>query len=284
MGEPTASRERAWVLHPDFPADLYREAAPYYAQYRVPYPGELLDDVRARAQITGAGRLLDLACGTGEVALALATDFRQVWAVDQEPEMVALGRAKAQRSGATNLLWRVGRAEEVAAPPHSFELITIGAAFHRLDRPLIARRALEWLPPGRCLALLGSNSVWTGQEVWQALAAAVMEKWIGDARRGGHGEPDQPRQTHAEVLQAAGFEDLAEYHFPTAHVWTVDTLLGYLHSTAVASPSVLGARREPFAADVRRALLTYDARGQYHETMDFYYILARRPPVERRGA
>jgi hypothetical protein len=42
------------------------------------------------------------------------------------------------------------------------------------------------------------------------------------------------------VLQSAGFDDIAEYHFPTPYVWTVDTLLGYLHSTAVASPSVLG--------------------------------------------
>jgi hypothetical protein len=39
---------------------------------------------------------------------------------------------------------------------------------------------------------------------------------------------------------------------------------------------------EQFAADVRHTLLTYDASGQYQETMEFYYILARRPRVESR--
>jgi hypothetical protein len=39
---------------------------------------------------------------------------------------------------------------------------------------------------------------------------------------------------------------------------------------------------EQLAADVRRTVLTYDASGQYQETMEFYCILARRPCVESR--
>ena len=41
---------------------------------------------------------------------------------------------------------RAGRG--VDASPESFELITIGEAFHRLDQRLIAERAMEWLAPG----------------------------------------------------------------------------------------------------------------------------------------
>ena len=44
---------------------------------------------------SGRGRLLDLACGTGQLAFALRSPFAEVWAVDQEPDMVAVVRSKA---------------------------------------------------------------------------------------------------------------------------------------------------------------------------------------------
>jgi SAM-dependent methyltransferase len=155
MSRHVPSGAPAWLPTPDYPAEAFAGTARYYARYRVPYPQVLLDDLRARAALTGAGRLLDLACGPGRVALPLAPFFREVWAVDREPEMVEVGREEAGRRGTTNVRWLVGRAEELEAPPGACELTTIGEAFHRLDRWLIARRALAWLAPGRCLATLG---------------------------------------------------------------------------------------------------------------------------------
>ena len=134
---------------------LFSGTAEDYARYRPAYPHEMLDDLRRRAGVAGDGRLLDLACGPGRVALPLARHFGVVWAIDQEPEMIEVARARAERQGLTNIRWMVGRAEEVEAAPGSFELITIGEAFHRLDQQLIAerpwnglRRAAAWRPWG----------------------------------------------------------------------------------------------------------------------------------------
>lgn len=279
MREPAPDGRPAWPAVPDYLPDLFTGTAWYYARYRVPYPQELIDDLRMRAELTGEGRLLDLACGTGEVALSMHTFFREVWAVDQEQEMVEVGRRKAEQCRATNVLWMVGRAEEVEAPPTSFELITIGSAFHRLDRRLIAECALRWLPPGRCIVELGSNAAWKGKEEWQHVAAEVIAKWIdkpSSARRRTH----RPYQCHEEILEAVGFEDVENHRFPTPYVWTLDSFVGYLCSTSKASKAVLGDHAEEFEADLRRALLDYDSRGQYPETIDFYYILGRRPSPE----
>ncbi len=46
----------------------------------------------------------------------------------------------------------------------------------------------------------------------------------------------------------------------------------------------MGVAAEEFELDLRRRLLAYDARGQYPETMAFYYILARRPSPEAECA
>lgn len=282
MGDqPAAGSAPAWPLTPNFPADLFQGMARFYAQYRPPYPQELLDDLRTRAGVSGDGRLLDLACGTGELALSLHSHFREVWAVDLEPEMVDVGREKAERCGTTNVRWMVGRAEDVDAELNSFELITAGNAFHRLDRRLVAQRAGGWVAPGRCLAVVGSSSVWSGTAEWQAIAVEVIHQWTDHEGRLGQPVPaqasDQPRQTHEEVLRDAGFDEVAEYRFPTPHSWTLDSFIGYLRSTSVSSKITREGSTEAFEAELRQRLLCYDPGGQYPETIDFYYVLARRP-------
>ena len=79
------------------------------------------------------------------------------------------------------------------------------------------------------------------------------------------------------MLEGSGFVDVQQHHFATPYVWTLDSFIGYLYSTSVASKAVLGDRTERFEDDIRQTLLEHDASGRYPETMDFFYILARRP-------
>jgi SAM-dependent methyltransferase len=62
---------------PRFRSDLYRGTARFYDEFRPAYPDPLFDDLRRRARITGAGRLLDLACGTGQITFGLCSDFAE---------------------------------------------------------------------------------------------------------------------------------------------------------------------------------------------------------------
>ena len=266
----------------EMPPKLFAGTAESYARYRAPYPRELLDDLRHRAGVTGEGRLLDLACGPGRVALPLATCFSEVWAVDQEPEMIEVGRAQAEQQGLSNIRWLVGRAEDVEASPGSFELITIGEAFHRLDQRLIAERATAWLAPGGGLATLGCFSLMQGQDSWHETLRAVIRPWTDHgATAQPAGTPLSPRPRGADherqVLTAHGFEHVGTHDFRHPYVWTLDSILGNLHSTSKFSRRLLGDKTERFDADVRRALLAYDASGRYPETLRFGYSLFRTP-------
>src|SRR5580692_1635024 len=129
-------------VKPDFPPDAFVGTAPYYARYRVPYPGALIQDLVRRAGVTGEGRLLDLACGPGRVAFALVGTFRKIWAIDLEPEMVEVGKEQAARRGFGHIKWMVGKAEELNAPPAWFELVTIGMRFTgSISRPCLNKRS-----------------------------------------------------------------------------------------------------------------------------------------------
>src|SRR5436190_21187959 len=101
---------RVEYVKPEFPLDAFAGTAGYYLRYRPPYPAALLDDLVERAGVTGEGRLLDLACGPGRVALALVASFREVWAIDIEPEMIEVGQNEATRRGVNTITWMIGKA------------------------------------------------------------------------------------------------------------------------------------------------------------------------------
>jgi SAM-dependent methyltransferase len=268
-------------VKPDFPLEAFAGTASYYLRYRVPYPEGLLRDLVERAGATGGGRLLDLACGPGRVALALVSSFGEVWAIDLEPEMIEVGQKEATQRGANNITWMVGKAEDLQAPPAAFELITIGEAFHRLDQRLVANQALQWLQPGCCLATLGSYGVMEGKEPWQRIVAEIVRRWTSRARPSGEGvakpQPGSGPEHNERVLRETGFEDVASYAFVERHDWTIETIIGNLYSTSFCSKNVLGANAEAFEAELRAALLAHDPSGKYRETMRFGYTIGRKP-------
>jgi ubiquinone/menaquinone biosynthesis C-methylase UbiE len=57
---------------PNFAADLYHGTAESYDRFRLAYPQVLTEDLISRVQPSRHGRLLDLACGTGQLAFALS--------------------------------------------------------------------------------------------------------------------------------------------------------------------------------------------------------------------
>lgn len=269
-----------WAAIPQYDRDLFSGIADIYAQYRVPYPEELFEHLRAEAAVTGTGMLVDLACGTGEIVLPMAPYFANILGVDQEPDMIQVAEQKVPADVADKVSFAVGRAEEVDLEAGSVELVTIGNAFHRVDRITVGRRARTWLADGGCMAVLGSNSLGTGVEEWQRIARDVIRRMAPrPASATGSASvltPTDPSFKHQESLARVGFSPVVEFVFPTPHEWKLDDFIGYLYSTSFLLVSDLGERlASEIEAEVRRVLLEYDASGAYHETMEFYYILGR---------
>ena len=58
------------------------------------------------------------------------------------------------------------------------------------------------------------------------------------------------------------------------HVWTIDTLVGYLYSTSFCSPALLGRNQAAFENDLRHTLLALNPAGLFAQTLVAQYILA----------
>ena len=262
-----------------FRADLYEGTAEYYDRFRPHYPAVLLDDLRARVPLVGTARLLDLACGTGQVAFALAADVAEVWAVDQEVGSVEFVKRKAQRLGVTNIHWIAATAEDVTLDG-MFDLVAIGNAFQRLDRDVVARRLVPDLPQGGCLALLWSDSPWHGDQPWQHALRDTFERWmdaLGARDRVPRGwEQAMDQDPHEQVLRRAGLSYEGKFEFSIVERWNVESLIGYVYSTSFLNRAVLEHQAHAFENDLRRQLLACCGDGLFEQDLTFAYELARR--------
>ncbi len=265
---------------PEFAAELYAGTASYYDRYRPGYPAELIDELVRRVAPSGTGRLLDLACGTGQLGFALRPHFAEVWAVDQEPGMVDVVAAKAAGPGGGVVRAMTAAAETLDAPDRGFELVSVGNAFHRLDRVAVASLIAGWLRPGGHLALCWSTLPWSDPKLaWERAFSELLAHWRAELDAG-HPVPadwQQHRQTHPDgaVLAAAGFEPVARFEREPDHRWTLAELTGLVCSTSFLSAPVLGERAPEFGADLAARLTPYLREGRLSAPISFAVDLYR---------
>jgi ubiquinone/menaquinone biosynthesis C-methylase UbiE len=269
---------------PQFRRDLFHGAARDYDRFRVPYPQSLTDDLAERSGADGRGRLLDLACGTGQLAFALQARFSEVWAADQEPDMIQVVAEKARAAGTGSIRLLTGPAETLALPGERFDLITIGNAFHRLPRERVAGRACQWLRPGGFLALAWCDSPWRGEAPWQQALSAAMRRWraraaTGDRVPAGYEQARSARPDRA-ILSESGFEFAGRREFRADHEWTAESLAGFLFSTSVLSRAALGGLAADFESDIRGELHAADPAGRFGQSISFACDLFRRPAAD----
>ena len=262
-----------------FRKDLYQGAAEDYDRFRPPYPAQLFTDFHARVPLRDDARVLDLACGTGQITFGLAAHVGEVVAIDQEPSFVEYGRAKAERLALGNIEWRTGSAEDVPLDG-VFDLVGIGNAFHRLRRGAVAERLLPHLADGGCVALVWGNTPWNGDGDWQVAYRDVLDRWQDEMqardRVPSGWEQAIERDPHAEVLRRAGLAYEGERTFPVDQRWTADSLIGLTYSTSFLSRAVLGDRAREFERDLRDRLLACRPDGGFDHRLDFAYELARK--------
>lgn len=218
---------------------LFHGAASYYARYRPGYPAELLALVAGRAGLDGRGRLLDLGCGTGNVAIPLSAYVEEVVAVDVEPEMLAALR----RVAPANVRTVEARAEEVDESWGEFRLATIGAALHWFDSAFVLERLAEITP---AVALLGETML---QSEAMRTLLAVAGELLGDrpAMR-------TPGVRFHEALAASAFSNVEQLSVEVERTWTPDDVIGFAYSTSFASRARVGDRRVEFERELRTRL------------------------------
>lgn len=257
---------------------LFQGAASYYGRYRTRYPQELFDHLATRFDLDGTGRLLDLGCGAGLIAIPFRQRFAEVIAVDPDSDMLREAKAESASVGADNITWRCDRAESITSGWGQFHLVTLGRSFHWMQRIQVLDKLRPQLTPGAGVAIIKTNEdPWHSEHPWRQAAIAVVKRWLGERRRTGQSGQGfwQPLAiSHEAILSTAEFTHQELLTVPFERRWTVDDYLGYLYSTAFALPSFFGGDRPSFEQELRAALLGVEPSGQFTETLTATALLA----------
>jgi ubiquinone/menaquinone biosynthesis C-methylase UbiE len=102
---------------------------------------EAIRRLLAAAQVNPVDEVLDVACGTGQVAVAVARVAKNVTGIDLTPAMIHRARALQAAAGLNNVRWLVAKVNQVPFADASFSLVTCRYAFHHMVEP--AKAAAE---------------------------------------------------------------------------------------------------------------------------------------------
>ncbi len=222
--------------------DFGRTAADY-ARHRAGYPDELF----ARLTALGVGltgqRLLDLATGTGYLGRGFARRGARVTGLDRSDEL--LGEARRLDAEADVVIdYVLGRAEETGLPGATYDVVTVGQAWHWFERDQAAAEARRRLVAGGTMALAHFDPIPVAGSVVEAsetLIEAHNPDWPWGGLDGFH--------THeAADLAQAGFTGLESFSFDVDVPYTAEAWRGRIRAHAGIGASLPADRIEIFDA------------------------------------
>ncbi|MFD8497524.1 class I SAM-dependent methyltransferase [Amycolatopsis sp. NPDC059657] len=227
-----------------------------YAKHRRGYRPDVIGHLAAAFGVGAGSRVLDLGCGTGQLAYPFAEVAGAVIGMDPSVDMLAQARAG---STASNITWLLGADTDVPTletllGKESLDLATIGSALHWMEpAPLFAALARLLRPGGGVAVTANGIPMWTHDTPWSHALAEVSAEYLGKPDLSGCGTDDTARAGYAEALRAAGFTDVKEERFDYTEAHTPDDVIGSLYSAANLD-ALTDEQRADFDAALRAAL------------------------------
>lgn len=284
---------KTWTWDPS----LFAGAAGYYEQGRLPYaPGLTAAFVRSLS-LDGKGRLLDVGCGPGTVALRLARLFETIVGLDPDPEMLACASRAAAERDITNATWVRRRAETLPAGLGHFRIVTFAASFHWMDRPRVAATVATMLDPGGAVVQVDAPGYRPDELSAETERGPLpfplppddaldrlRRRWLGNDRRAGQSIRNTSPAGEDEVFQHAGFRPAEIVTVPDQRVIqrTSDDIVASVFSTSSSAPHLFGDRRQDYEQAIREILAQASPSGRFSVRLpDNVLRIWRLPPRAR---
>jgi len=89
--------------------------------------------------------ILEVATGTGIIALEMASDVKRVYGIDISPEMINIATEKAFDRGIKNVEFSVQDAYKLNFKPNSFDVVITSNVLHVMIQPVRALSAIHYI-------------------------------------------------------------------------------------------------------------------------------------------
>ncbi|MBG0831717.1 class I SAM-dependent methyltransferase [Planomonospora sp. ID67723] len=238
------------------------EVADLYHRYRRGYPPAVIDSLVESFGLTGDDTVVDLGCGTGQLALPIARQVRAVVGLDPEPDMLLRARRAADEQGVANVSWMIGADTDTPTLGRllgdgTVGAVTIGQALHWMDHDRLFHTLAPLVRPGGGVAVLANGTpLWQQDTAWSRALRDVLEQWCGRKLTRTCGTDEESRRRYGTSLAAAGFE-VHETGVDYTDELDLDRIVGSVYSALPVDELPAPDRRPSFAEQVRCALEPY---------------------------
>jgi ubiquinone/menaquinone biosynthesis C-methylase UbiE len=245
---------------------LFEGTAWHYARYRPGYPQPFFDDLVERFGLDGTGRLLDLGCGTGQLAIPLAAHVAEAVGLDPEPEMLVEAARCAQAAGVTNATWAQGGSTDLPGEFGYFRLVTMGRSFHWMDREQVLVALDATVEDNGAIVLANDSCLVRPTTTWQQSVEDIQRRFlppdlVQTDPLPGRFNTAVDHQPHEQVLARSPFRHVDRSVYEFDRPWTTEQVIGYLYSTSLPLRRLLGDRRAEFEQEVADTLHAIEPDG-----------------------
>ena len=172
-------------------------------------------------------RVLDVGCGTGTLAAALAERAAaRVWGVEPSREMLAVARSRVPRGVGL----KQGSAEELPFKDGWFDRVVMSLVVHLVDRPRALADANRVLAPEGRLAIATFDQ--THFDTWWAVRFFPSLRSVDRARF-------PSRDELAAELEEAGFSEVRHVPLPDVETVSRETALRRLRGRHISTFALL---------------------------------------------
>lgn len=260
----------------------FRDTVGLYRRYRLDYPARLIERLAMLAGLKPGDPVLDLGCGPGNLAIPFARMGMRVMAMDPEPDMLAAARAAAREiDGRPSIRFVEGGSDDLSESDGPFRLVTIGRAFHFMDRAATLALLDRIIAPGGGVALLHDAHPPLPENDWYKAMVRISGKYGRIANMTGRGaagaRTDVGHRRYETALYASAFTVLDGLSVTTRTPLSENHIVGRAFSTSLCSRAALGVHAEEFEKDLRAALREIAPDGNFIEIAEMVALLARRP-------
>lgn len=237
------------------------EVADLYHKYRHGYPAAVIDILADAFQLSADDVVIDLGCGTGQLAVPVAERVRAVVGIDPEADMLRRASKAAREADVVNVSWVLGADTDLPSMrcllgDRSVAALTVGQALHWMRYEQLFRCARSLIRPGGGVAVVTNGApLWLQDSAWSAGLRGFLERWLDSKLTFTCGTDEESQRRYEEALAHAGFE-VSRAAVDYVAELSLDQLVGGVYSAIPVHRLPAPDQRRAFAEEVAIAVGT----------------------------
>lgn len=258
---------------PDRRPGSFDAAALDYDTFRRPYPPEVVELLASAGGLTEGARVLEIACGTGQLSVDLAKRGCELMALEMGLHLARLARRNL--APFPNCRVDVSKFEDWPLPDVSFDAVVCASAFHWLDPGVRFAKSADALRRGGVLVILHVHHVRGGTPGFFDGSQPYFLKWglsVDPSFEPPAATSLPPAYPELELLAELGRVERHRLEIPRSH--STASYVGLLKTDSLVL-TLEPAARNGFLADIGH-LIESKYNGEVTRNFVYEVIAARR--------